>query len=245
MNNQNQSPLVSRDSLLAQKNKGRARIKIAVSIVLAINGIGLLALLMVGCQKESATQTQEASTNAPPAFEATNAPSMVEQTNAPPVVEQTNAPPVVPAVGATEYTIVVGDNFSTLAKKFHVTVNAITNANPGVEPTKLQIGQKIHIPAPTTPAATSAAAGSPAPEAMNGEQIYSVKSGDTLTRIAAQFGTTLKALRTANSLKTDSIKVGQKLKIPAKASASPLTAPAEPTAPASPTAAPTTTPPGR
>jgi N-acetylmuramoyl-L-alanine amidase len=57
-----------------------------------------------------------------------------------------------------------------------------------------------------------------------GDQIYTVKSGDNLTKISAQFGTTIKALRTANDLKTDSIKVGQKLKIPAKASA-PVTAP--------------------
>ena len=57
-----------------------------------------------------------------------------------------------------------------------------------------------------------------------GEQIYTVKSGDNLTKIARQFGTTVKALRAANGLKTDSIKVGQKLKIPAKASA-PATAP--------------------
>ena len=48
------------------------------------------------------------------------------------------------------------------------------------------------------------------------EQVYTVKSGDSLTRIAGQFGLKVKALRAANSLKTDKIRVGQKLKIPAK-----------------------------
>ncbi len=231
MNNQNQSPLLPQGSLVEQKNKGRARVKIAVSIVLAVHGIGLLALLMQGCQKEPAPSTQVTQTNAPPAFEPTNAPPVVEPTNVPPVVEQTNVPPVAPVVpGTTEYAIVQGDTFSTLAKKFHVTVKAITEANPGVDATKLQIGQKIHIPAPTQPATAPNGSAAPAIDAATGEQIYSVKSGDTLTKIASQFGTTVKALRSANNLKTDSIKVGQKLKIPAKASAP--VAPTEPTPPA-------------
>ena len=64
---------------------------------------------------------------------------------------------------------------------------------------------------------------------------YTVKSGDTLIKIAADHKTTVKALRSANNLTTDKIKVGQKLKIPAKASVPAATstppAPAE-TAPA-------------
>jgi LysM repeat protein len=242
MNNQNQNPFIPQGSFLDQKTRNRAHVKIAVSIVLAINGVGLLALLMLGCQKESAPQqTQETPTNAPPAFEATNVPPpVVEATNPPPVVE--TAPPVVapvvpvPAPGATEYTIVQGDTFGSLAKKFHVSLNAITQANPGVDPTKLQIGKKIHIPAPAAPAPPSITA--PPADLAAGEQIYSVKSGDTLTKIATQFGTTVKALRTANNLKTDRLNVGQKLKIPAKAAAPPppTSAPIPAPEPAAPTA---------
>ncbi len=44
--------------------------------------------------------------------------------------------------------------------------------------------------------------------------LYVIKSGDTLTRIAKTHGTTVKALRTANSLENDRIVVGAKLKIP-------------------------------
>jgi LysM repeat protein len=43
---------------------------------------------------------------------------------------------------------------------------------------------------------------------------YVVKSGDTLARIAKVHGTTVKALKTANSLKNDHILVGAKLMIP-------------------------------
>ena len=57
-------------SLLEQKNKGRARVKIAVFFVLAVHGVGLLALLMQGCRREPVAQTEP--TNAPPALESSN-----------------------------------------------------------------------------------------------------------------------------------------------------------------------------
>ena len=235
---------------MEQKTKGRARVKVAVFFVLAIHGIGLMAfLLMQGCgqSKEAAAPTEPAVTNTPPLMVETNTPPVT--TSTPPVVVtapvmpiETPVPPVIPA-GATEYAIVKGDTFGTLAKKFHVAAKAIADANPGVEPTKLKIGQKIHIPTPaasSTPAVTGTA---PVESATaSGEPTYTVKSGDNLTKIAGHLGTTLKALRAANGLKTDSIKVGQKLKIPAKASA-PMAVPTPPEP--TPTSPPLSTPPGR
>src|SRR2546430_5845122 len=106
-----QSPLVPQGSLLDQKNKGRARVKIAVFFVLAIHGIGLLALLMQGCRREPSATTE--GTNA--VTQTLEASNVVAETN-PPVL-QSNLPPVVeipPSAGAaTDYTIVQGDNFST------------------------------------------------------------------------------------------------------------------------------------
>jgi LysM repeat protein len=251
MNNQN--PLIPQGSTLEQKNRGRARMKIAVFFVLAIHGIGLMVLLMQGCgqSKEAAPQTETVASNQPPAFvETTNAP--VATSNVPvvaatqPVVE----PPSQPAVpaGATEYAIAKGDTFSTIAKKFHVTAKAIADANPGVDSTKLQVGKKIHIPVPTTSAAPTAAGVAPAESlSAGGEQTYKVKSGDNLTKIATQHGISVKALRAANALKTDSIKVGQSLKIPAKAASAPVMAPATPAepTPTSATSPAPTPPPGR
>ena len=52
--------------------------------------------------------------------------------------------------------------------------------------------------------------------AGTGGETYIVKSGDTLTKIAKQYGTTVKAIEAENNLTTTRIKVGQKLKIPAK-----------------------------
>ena len=65
-----------------------------------------------------------------------------------------------------------------------------------------------------------------------GEETYTVKSGDSLTKIAKAHGTTIKAIRAENTLTTDHIKVVQKLKIPALAEAAAPVAPMPPPAPA-------------
>jgi peptidoglycan DL-endopeptidase LytF len=119
----------------------------------------------------------------------------------PPFNNQVTAPP--PAVGgASEYKVAKGDTYSSIAKKFNVSIKAIADANPGVDPARLQINQKLNIPAPSAPAAVSTA---PAPTSAEG-QVYTVVSGDNLTKIATKFGVTVKALRSANNLTTDQIK---------------------------------------
>jgi LysM repeat protein len=232
----NQSPLVPQGSLAEQKNKGRARVKIAVFFVLAIHGIGLMALLVQGCQKEKETgQTQagdQTNNAAAPAFaESSNAPAAPMTAEVPatpsnsmpagPAAADTHgvsAPMPAPAATATEYTIAARDNFSTIAKKFGVTSKAIAEANPGVESTKLRVGQKIHVPAPApagTPSAVASTAATPTVEPANGEKLYTVQSGDSLIKIARNSGTQVKTIRTLNNLKSDNIRVGQKLKLPA------------------------------
>ena len=230
MNNPIPSPLVPQGSLVEQKNKGRARFKQAVFLVLSIHGVGLLALLMQSCGKAPEPNTEQTE------LQPTNPPiSIVEQTNPPPppATNFTSLPPagvgttlppgIEPAPGRpTEYKVASGDVPVTIAKKFNISVQALLDANPGLEPTKLKIGQPLHIPPPTASSTTTArsAAAPPTAEAAGGAQTYSVKSGDNLTKIATQFGVTLRALRTANNLSTDRLVVGQKLKIPGKAPAS-------------------------
>jgi LysM repeat protein len=75
-----------------------------------------------------------------------------------------------------------------------------------------------------------------------GGETYTVKSGDSLTKIAKAHGTTVKAIESENNLSTTKIKVGQKLKIPAKAEAA---APAAPAPVPPPATAPASTPSGQ
>ncbi len=214
--------------MLEQKNKGRARVKIAVFFVLAVHAVGLLALLMQGCrQEERSSQTQTTNNPVAPSLEPTT--GVVADTSAPLSGTATNVAPALetglPAVGGSEYTIVSGDTLSTIARRFHLTVRAIADANAGLEPTRLQPGQKLHLPPAMSAAPVAAGVASANPGTS--EQMYAVKSGDTLSTIARQYGTTVRAIRAANNLRTDSIKVGQKLKVPGKSSSPGATTPLE------------------
>ena len=255
----NPSPLIPQGSLLEQKNKSRSKVKVAFFCVVGVHVVAILvALLAQGCKREQpqppvdqtpapATNNEaylpvlDTATNQPAAAAAPAATNQQAQNTPPYQPPQPEQTPPPAATAAQEYVIKKGDTFATIAPRFHVTVKAIQAANPTVNASKLQINQKIVIPAPTTPAATPAASGaSPTTTpAETGHKTYVVKGGDNLTKIAKDFHTTPAALRKANSLKTDKIKVGDKLKVPVKAAPA---APAEP-APSPATAAPTSTPP--
>ena len=128
---------------------------------------------------------------------------------------------VLVATPQGEHVVMKGDSFSTIAKKYGVTSRAIQEANPGVEPTRLKIGQKLVIPAKTGSATTATATATPTNGATGAAKTYTVKSGDTLNTIAKRNGITVKELQAANNLTTTRITVGQKLRIPSKETAAP------------------------
>lgn len=115
------------------------------------------------------------------------------------------------------HTVAKGENYSTIGKQYRVTARAIEEANPGVNPTRLQLGQVINIPAPA-PATVASVAAPAAPDISSGGDTgaYVVKSGDALEKIARRNGTTVKEIKALNNLRTDRITVGQKLILPAK-----------------------------
>jgi LysM repeat protein len=173
-------------------------------------------------------------TNLPP-LEASNPPVVVPpmMTNPPVVVAPIE--PVAPVAGS-EYVVVKGDSLAKIAKQNGVTLKALQAANPGVVPTKLKIGQKLTLPAGGNPSVNAAAPTTAGGD--TGTASYTVKSGDTLTKIAKAHGTTVKAIESANGFSTTKIKVGQKIKIPSKAEVAPAAsatpAPVVDTAPALP-----------
>jgi LysM repeat protein len=245
MNNLN--PFVPQGSVLEQ-NKRRSRMKVAVFCVLAVSVAGLSVILVNGCTKEQTEMPPPGPvepTNPAP-FEPTN-PAPFEPTNPAPPPPPPPPPPVPQAATGSEYTVVQGDTLAKIAKAHGVTLKALQDANQGVVPTKLKIKQKLTIPAggAAAPSAAGTAAGTDVTgTSTGGSETYAVKSGDTLSKIAKAHGVTLKTLEAANpKVDPSHIKVGDKLKLPAKAeAAAPAPAPA-PVAPPAPAAAPVTTPP--
>ena len=145
-------------------------------------------------------------------------------------------PPAVPAPAATEpqattYAVKKGDSLWKIAKTGNVTVAELMKANNLTKTSVLKVGQKLSIPAkaPSTESAPTVASAAGATTTESGAS-YTVASGDSLWKIANKNGVTVSALKKANNLASDSLKVGQKLTIPSK-SAPVAVAGATPTTP--------------
>lgn len=98
----------------------------------------------------------------------------------------------------TRYKVVRGDNLSSIAKKYSVSINAIANANNLSNPNLIYAGQMLIIPTESISYYT-----------------YVVKSGDTLSGIAKKYSTNYKALASYNGISNpNKIYPGQIIKIP-------------------------------
>jgi LysM repeat protein len=57
--------------------------------------------------------------------------------------------PAESAAPVVSRTIVKGDSFARIAKQLRIPVATLLRANPGVNPARLQLGQKINVPIPS------------------------------------------------------------------------------------------------
>jgi len=153
-----------------------------------------------------------------------------------PMAQPITPPITQPAAPATtDYVIARGDTLAKIAKKNGVSLKTLTDANPGVDARKLRIGAKLQIPGSASAPLAGDVSGAAA-TASGDMTVYTVKAGDMLGRIAKSHGTTVAKIKALNDLKSTSIRVGQKLKLPVASNPKPTPEPSSNTATASPTA---------
>lgn len=110
-----------------------------------------------------------------------------------------------------------GENLFRIAIRYGVSVNSIATANGVSNPALIFVGQQLTISGGTAPPPTTPPVNPPPtnPNPPSGDATtYTVRSGDTLSTIARQFGTTYLAIAAANGIANPNIiYVGQVLSI--------------------------------
>lgn len=117
------------------------------------------------------------------------------------IVEYAGGKYVAP-IDSNYYTVKSGDSLWSISKKFGITVDELKNAN-NLSSNLLSVGQNLIIPGK---------------EAQATSDEYVVKKGDTLYSIARKYNTSVDNLKSINNITTDSLAIGQIIKLPSTSS---------------------------
>jgi LysM repeat protein len=124
------------------------------------------------------------------------------------------------------HTVASGETFYGIARRYGVTAAQLRALNPDVDMDALEVGDVLRLPAgardsrppaqPSRPAAgaTQGRTGASAPTPPRGSRTHTVEAGETLFGIARRYGVTVAAIRAANAMETDQVRIGQRLVIP-------------------------------
>ncbi|MCP8616284.1 LysM peptidoglycan-binding domain-containing protein [Salirhabdus salicampi] len=107
-----------------------------------------------------------------------------------------------------QHTVSTGDTLYSLANKYDTTVDAIKKTN-NMNSDFLRAGETLAIPSGTTPAPTETTT------------THQVTQGDTLFSLAQKHNTTVDAIKKANNMNSDFLRVGQTLTIPSGTTSAP------------------------
>ncbi len=139
-------------------------------------------------------------------------------------------------LGGSTYTVSVGDTLWAISRKFGVTITQLKSWN-NLSSDMIYVGQKLSIqtgtgntavtPTPSTPGVSNN------PTTSNA-QTYTVVAGDSVWKIAHQFGISMDTLRSLNNIQNNFIYPGQVLKIRLISSSNGTTTVPTPTTPSIP-----------
>lgn len=107
-----------------------------------------------------------------------------------------------------QYHVKSGDTLSGIAKQYETTVDRLKQLNI-LSSEVIFLGQSLYVPIKAAPLAPDNGT-----KEVTTTVTYTVVAGDALSVLAKRFQTTVSALKDANGLTTDMIRVGQTLNIP-------------------------------
>jgi len=106
------------------------------------------------------------------------------------------------------YTIANNDSLWTISKHFQVKLSQLKQWNPELKGDKLFRGEQLTLWISTKDASTTDKANN------TKTPTYTVRSGDSLSVIAHRYNTTIDNLQTVNDLTTNTLQIGQTLRLP-------------------------------
>ncbi|MBP3048331.1 peptidoglycan endopeptidase LytE [Bacillus subtilis subsp. subtilis] len=111
------------------------------------------------------------------------------------------------SISSSTYKVKSGDSLWKISKKYGMTINELKKLN-GLKSDLLRVGQVLKLKG-----STSSSSSSSSKVSSSSTSTYKVKSGDSLSKIASKYGTTVSKLKSLNGLKSDVIYVNQVLKV--------------------------------
>ena len=120
-----------------------------------------------------------------------------------PMAQVGNSKPVERSTTQKIHVVSKGETLSRIAAKYKCSVTDLKNWN-NLKSTNIIVGQKLKVYPPAENSSNTV---------KNNASTYTVRSGDTLSGIAAKFNVSVATIKKLNNLKNDTIKVGQVLKL--------------------------------
>ena len=108
------------------------------------------------------------------------------------------------SIGAQSHKVMRGDSLSKIAKRYGTSVAKLKSTN-GLRTNTVILGQRLKI---------LSAGGTSQGTKASRTVIHVVARGDSLSKVSSRYNVTIRALKSANNLRKDTVFLGQKLRIP-------------------------------
>ena len=129
---------------------------------------------------------------------------------------------------AASYTVQKGETLYQIAKSQSTSVEALTKANPGINPQRLHAGDILRLPsnpAPSSPPPTSAPTPPTPAKTTPPPEWAKIKKGDSLAKISREYHVSIEDLRRWNRLSGDTLRLGNLLRLRPPLSSTPTSSP--------------------